>query len=144
MEELKQISYTKDEAAERLLYGRQLGIEIEELKEARERAFYNAMLSVSKYKTDVVKTTSFNTSERKNISYSDYGLLLEKKVCELEAYRIQMIDAIYTVDESRLRGILIGYYINCKTWAQVAIDADYNVRHVLRLHNIALKKIMWK
>ena len=128
---------------EMLRKGRELGFELKELKEAKAIALHNAVHIGSGYNPDKVQTSTKNTSESKNIAYSDYSLLLDKKIKELEDYRKQMIDAINTIEETKLRGILIGYYINCKTWPQVAADANYDIRHTLRLHGIALQKVIW-
>lgn len=41
--------------------------------------------------------------------------------------------------DSRYVDILIDYYINCKTWEEVANDLKYNLRWVYRLHDRALQ-----
>lgn len=46
---------------------------------------------------------------------------------------------INKLSDSRYIAVLTEYYINCKTWGQVAKDTGYDLRWVYRLHSKALQ-----
>lgn len=54
---------------------------------------------------------------------------------------IQIKDAIDQVDDARYRAILEHRYIDGWTWEQIAEQMHYDVRHVHRLHGLALLEI---
>ncbi len=45
------------------------------------------------------------------------------------------------VDDPELQSLLEQRYLNFRTWEQIAVDMGYNVRHVYRMHDKALKKV---
>lgn len=51
------------------------------------------------------------------------------------------IEAVERVEEARLREVLELYYIDAHTWTQVAEMMERTVRHVQRLHVMALEKV---
>lgn len=71
------------------------------------------------------------------------------RLVELEALCDDLIDEQLRLKEETLRTIsqlqdrrhrlvLKEYYVDCKTWEQVAVDLRYAFRHVIRLHGAAL------
>lgn len=51
---------------------------------------------------------------------------------------------INQLSDERFIVVLTDYYINCKTWEQVAKDNNYTERHIRRLHGWALQKFRKK
>lgn len=121
--------------------GRNLNNEIETLLTAQQRALELACKTSSGSTDDKVQTSRRNTSEDRFISYADYERLINDKIDKLYQVQREITDAIYRVDNSTLRTVLIERYINFNTWEQIAVNMSYGYRHVCRLHGIALKKI---
>lgn len=121
--------------------GRNLNNEIETLLTAQQRALELACKTSSGSTDDKVQTSRRNTSEDRFISYADYERLINDKIDKLYQVQREITDAIYRVDNSTLRTVLVERYINFCTWEQIAVDMHYNYRWVLRLHGRALQAI---
>ena len=67
--------------------------------------------------------------------------LVDAKIDEQIALKSEIITTIMKLHDRRQRLVLIEYYVEMKTWEQVAVDLNYAWRHVMRLHGIALKSI---
>ena len=61
-----------------------------------------------------------------------------RDMCQIKRQAIAAIDA---VDDARYRELLELYYIDGKTWEQVAERMGYDRRWVTRLHGMALQKV---
>lgn len=120
--------------------GRLLNREILELTEARTRAFNAACGGAVDTSAERVQTTPANGSEGKFLTYAAYGTEIEERIRELNGYRQRMLEIINRVENTTYRSLLIAYYINCKTWEQVAEDIGYDSRYVYKLHGRALKE----
>ena len=118
--------------------GRLLNREILELTEARTRAFNAACGGAVDTSAERVQTTPANGSEGKFLTYAAYGTEIEERIRELNGYRQRMLESISKVESTTYRSLLIAYYINCKTWEQVAEDMNYSLRTIHRLHGKAL------
>lgn len=121
--------------------GRLLNREILELTEARIKAFNSACGGAVDTSGERVQTSKQNSSEIKFSSYAQYSMELEERIRELNRYRQNILEIINRVESSTYRSVLIAYYINCKTWEQVADDLHYSLRTVHRLHKNALQQI---
>jgi DNA-directed RNA polymerase specialized sigma subunit len=67
--------------------------------------------------------------------------LVDSKVDEQIELKAEILRTIMQLDDRRQRLVLMEYYIEMKTWEQVAVDMNYAFRHVIRLHGMALKSI---
>lgn len=56
------------------------------------------------------------------------------------ALKTEVLDMISKLKDRRHRLILQEYYIDCKTWEQVAVDLNYSYMHTTRLHGHALRE----
>lgn len=121
--------------------GRNLNNEIETLLTAQQRALELACKTSSGSTDDKVQTSRRNTSEERFISYADYERLINEKIDKLYQVQREITDAIYRVDNSTLRTLLVERYINFNTWEQIAVNMNYNYRWILRLHGRALQAI---
>lgn len=70
-----------------------------------------------------------------------YENLIDQKVDELYAVKQEVLVAINGVQDSTLRALLLGRYIDGKKWEQIAIDLNYSWRQIIRLHGQALQEI---
>lgn len=128
-------------AKEFLQKGRQLNFELEELKEARERAFGAACSASVQGDGERVQTSSGNATEGKFITYSNYSVEIDRRIKELSEYRSEMLWAINTIESSVYRSILIARYINCKRWEDIAKDMNFSARRIYQLHKAALRRL---
>ncbi|OQB13572.1 MAG: hypothetical protein BWY15_01647 [Firmicutes bacterium ADurb.Bin193] len=55
----------------------------------------------------------------------------------------EMVKLIKAVDNTEYQTLLELRYLCFKTWEQIAVDMGYNVRHVYRLHDEAIEKIVF-
>jgi len=53
----------------------------------------------------------------------------------------EIVKVIKTVDNIEYQTLLELRYLCFKTWEQIAVDMGYNVRHVYRVHDLAVSTI---
>lgn len=92
------------------------------------------------YGAERVQASNGNSTERLFVSYSQYSAELEQRISELEDYQNEMLKLINNIPSSTYRTLLIEYYINCKSWEDVAECVSYEVRYTQKLHGRALKE----
>lgn len=66
---------------------------------------------------------------------------VDNKVDELIALKAEILNTISKLNDNRQRIILTEYYLEMKTWEQVAVDMNYSFQHTMRMHGYALKEI---
>lgn len=118
--------------------GRNLNFEIRALKEARSRALTAAVGGAVDCGAERVQKSSGNSTERLFVSYSQYSAELEQRISELEDYQNEMLKLINNIPSSTYRTLLIEYYINCKSWEDVAECMNYSMRAIQKKHGLAL------
>ena len=118
--------------------GRKLNFEIRALKEARSRALNAAVGGAVDYGAERVQTSNGNSTERLFVNYSQYSAELEQRISELEDYQAEMLRLISKIPDSTYRALLLAYYVNCKTWDEVAEALSYSVRAIQQKHGLAL------
>lgn len=69
----------------------------------------------------------------------DMQVEIRREVCNLVHLKNEARNKINQLSDSRYIDILTDYYINCKTWEQVADIMGYDLRWVYRLHGRALQ-----
>ncbi len=62
-------------------------------------------------------------------------------VDQLVDLKIEITHAIKKVDDVECALLLELRYLCFKTWEQIAVELGYDIRHVYRLHQLALQKI---
>lgn len=67
---------------------------------------------------------------------------INRKIDEWASVRDSIVSVIDTVDDPRLRTLLLSKYIRGKTYEQIALEMHYSWRHVMRLHNKALDAVL--
>ena len=65
--------------------------------------------------------------------------LVDAKIDEQISMKAEILATIMQLNDRRQRLVLMEYYVEMKTWEQVAVDLGYAWRHVMRLHGMALK-----
>ena len=65
----------------------------------------------------------------------------EGDIDKLVDLKAEITTVIKEVDDPELQSLLEQRYLNFRTWEQIAVDMGYNVRHLYRMHDKALKKV---
>ena len=120
---------------------RSINKEVEQLLIAKQEAYERAIGGAINMLDDKIQISKGNGSENKLINYIEYDFLINKRIDELIACKNEILNAINRLDNSQYRALLIAYYINCRTWEEVAQEMKYDMRHIHRLHGRALKEI---
>lgn len=120
---------------------RVIDVEINQLLIAKKEAYEYALGCGVDTSKESVQGSGGNGSEDKFIKVADYEMMIDKKIDLLLTVKNEIIKAVDEVEDSTYRTLLIAYYVNCRTWEQVAEEIGYGVRHIYRIHEEALKKI---
>lgn len=67
--------------------------------------------------------------------------MVDKKIDEQIDLKAEILNTIMQLEDRRQRLVLMEYYVEMKTWEQVAVDLNYSYMHITRLHGYALKEI---
>ena len=67
--------------------------------------------------------------------------LIDQKIDEQLKLKAETLNTITQLDNRLHREVLIGHYLNMKTWEQVAVDMDYSWRQIMNFHGSALQEI---
>lgn len=132
------IALTKKEWLKR---ARTINEELKQLKTARQEAWDIATAATSGTTGERVKRSRENSSEKNNHILLEYDLKISMQKEKLLQCKSEILEAIAMLEDSRYRILLIAYYVNCKSWEEVAVQMNYGIRQVYRLHGDALQKV---
>jgi len=93
--------------------------------------------------SDVPKNPNHSTSTMADVIVKIVDLQAEINHdidCLVDLKR-EIVKVIKTVDNIEYQTLLELRYLCFKTWEQIAVDMGYNVRHVYRVHDIAVSTI---
>ena len=77
----------------------------------------------------------------KHAAYAEISLTIDRQIEMLERTRAEILQVIGQMEDNTLSTILTEYYVNDKTWAEIAAEQHYSCRQVMRLHGHALQMI---
>lgn len=77
----------------------------------------------------------------KHAAYAEISLTIDRQIEMLERTRAEILQVIGQLEDNTLSTILTEYYVNDKTWAEIAAEQHYSWRQVMRLHGHALQMI---
>ena len=66
---------------------------------------------------------------------------IDRKIDELYQVKNEIFDVIEQLQDSRERIALRVYYIDMKSWEQVAVDLNYTWRQTMRIRKTALERV---
>lgn len=132
---------TTKECKEWLLRAKKINSEVDSLIKQQEHALTQATGTTEEMGNEKVQTSKRNTSEDRFINYASYSEMIDNRIDELYAIKLEILSAINKVDDTILRTLLILRYLNFSTWEQIAVELNYSYRQVCRLHGKALNKI---
>lgn len=67
--------------------------------------------------------------------------LVNEKIDEQIQIKTEILEAISQIRDRRQRIVLTEYYLNMKTWEQVAVEINYSWRQVMNIHGRALQEM---
>lgn len=71
----------------------------------------------------------------------DYERKLLRHKSDLWGAKMDILDTISKVQDAKLSRLLYLYYVESKTWEEVAVELHYSWRHTLRRHGQALQEV---
>ena len=77
----------------------------------------------------------------KLVAYAEVSRVVDRQIAKLEHTRAEILQVIGRIEDNTLSTLLTEYYVNDKTWAQIAAQQHYSWRQVMRLHGHALQII---
>ena len=110
----------------------------EKLEEDRAKA-YSDLLGASASEGEKVQTSKTNTVEKKYVKYIDYDNRLKKQIDKLYDIKTEIETVLSEVEDSKLRTLLRMRYILFYRWGDIALEMNYDERHIYRLHKTALQ-----
>lgn len=128
-------------AKEWLLRARKLEERIVALQESRRRAYDRAVSATVRPRDVCVTGGKTAAPDDKTAGYASVGEEIDAQLAELNRIRAEILRMCRRVEDNTLAALLIEYYVNGKTWEQVAVGLGCSWRHVHRLHARALKKL---
>lgn len=120
---------------------RTLEKEIKQLTIAKQEAYDIAIGTSVDTSKERVQSSTGNAMEKKLTTLLEYDLRISRQKEKLLECKSEILAAIHSVDNDLYRALLTAYYVNCKTWEEVAQDLSYDLRWVYRLHGRALQAI---
>ena len=67
--------------------------------------------------------------------------LVDAKIDEQISMKAEILNTIMQLEDRRQRLVLMEYYIEMKTFEQVAVDIHYSWRQIMNIHGHALKAV---
>ncbi|SUP42280.1 hypothetical protein [Veillonella criceti] len=136
----KFIGYENDRAKERLIRVRGLGCLAKELQ-----------LTVDDFNDNPQRLTAMLSAEPRGGSKGKdigdtivkYQKLTDKLLIKLKEVLHEYKDILAEIDSMEnpeFSYLLHAYYINCKTWKQIAQECNYSWRHIMRIKELALEQ----
>lgn len=117
---------------------RKIDREIEALLHLSESTRESLESITQNYEADGAQSTKNPHKYDRLVELDD---LINQKINEQIALKAEILKTILKLNDRRHRLVLIEYYLNCKTWEQVAVDIHYSWRQTMNLHGNALQEI---
>lgn len=124
-------------AKEWLGRARKLRLRLSALEDSKQRAYARAVSSTA----GLGERVSGGEPGDKLVAYAEVSLTADRQIEKLEQVRAEILQVIGQVEDNTLATLLTEYYVNDKTWEEVAVQMQYSWRQVMRLHGQALCEI---
>jgi len=123
--------------------GNDIKREIDTLAEQERSALALAASTVSPLRELAIRGGSDDQRDARLVEYADGDYVT--RIREHKARLIQTLDeiarAIYAVEDSTLRQLLIERYIIGNKWEQIALNMGYSWQHVHKVHSRAIDTV---
>ena len=117
---------------------RRIDKEIEALLRLVQRTRESLETTTQNYNSDGAQSTK---NPHKYDRLVELESLVDAKIDEQISMKAEILATIMKLDDRRQRLVLMEYYVEMKTWEQVAVDLNYSYMHITRLHGYALKEV---
>lgn len=124
-------------AKEWLGRARRLRLRLDALQDSKQRAYARAISRTA----GMGERVSGGESEDRLAAYAEVSLAADRQIEKLEQVRAEILQAIGQIEDNTLAALLTEYYVNDRTWEEVAVQMGYSWRQVMRLHGHALQMI---
>lgn len=111
------------------------------LRESKRHAYDRAVSATMRLEGVCVRAESNSSSADKNASYAALSAEADEQIKQLETVRAEILRVIRQVEDNTLATLLTEYYVNNKTWEEVAAAMHYSWRWTRKLHDRALTLI---
>ena len=124
-------------AKEWLGRARKLRLRLSALEDSKQRAYTRAVSSTA----GLGERVSGGEPWDKLAAYAEVSLAADRQIEKLEQVRAEILQVIGQVEDNTLATLLTEYYVNDKTWEEVAVQIDKSWRWTMNLHGKALKAV---
>ena len=124
-------------AKEWLGRARKLRLRLSALEDSKQRAYARAVSSTA----GLGERVSGGEPGDKLAAYAEVSLAADRQIEKLEQTRAEILKVIGQVEDNTLATLLTEYYVNDKTWEEVAVRIDKSWRWTMNLHGKALKAV---
>ena len=124
-------------AKEWLGRARKLRLRLRALEDSKQRSYARAVSNTA----GMGERVSGGEPGDKLAAYAEVSLAADRQIEKLEQTRAEILQVIGQVEDNTLAALLIEYYVNDKTWKEVASQIQHSVRQTMRLHGQALCKV---
>lgn len=127
-------------AKEWLSRARGLAQRLNALQESKQHAYDRAISATMRLEGVCVRAEGNSSPGDKNASYAVLSAEADEQIRQLETVRAEILRVIRQVEDHTLATLLTEYYVNNKTWEEVAAALHYSYSHVTHnLHPEALR-----
>lgn len=120
--------------------GYRLQNNIKALEQAKQKA-WEITTGTTSVLCERVQESHGNAAENKMTAYLQYVNQIEQSKTKLFIVLSEIENTIMRVDNTILRSLLTYRYLDFMTWESIAVEMNYNIRHLYNLHDRALKEI---
>lgn len=124
-------------AKEWLGRARKLRLRLSALEDSKQRAYARAVSSTA----GMGERVSGGEPGDKLAAYAEVSLAADRQIKKLEQVRAEILHVIGQVEDNTLATLLTEYYVNDKTWEEVAVKVEKSWRWTMNLHGKALKAV---
>lgn len=110
----------------------------------RARQYEETVISPKSFREHISGTAGRNTTEARFLKAAEYrerACVCKREMCRA---RLRAYELISLLDKRSEREVLICRYLMCETWARIARETGYSVRHIYRIHSRAIRSITLK
>ena len=116
---------------------RKLRLRLSALEDSKQRAYARAASCTA----GLGERVSGGEPADKHAAYAELSLAVDRQIEKLEQVRAEILQVIGQIEDNTLATLLTEYYVNDKTWEEVAVQMRYSWRWVRRLHARALDQV---
>lgn len=117
---------------------RRIDKEIEALLRLVQRTRESLETVTQNYEADGAQSTK---NPHKYDRLVELESLVDAKIDEQISMKAEILNTIMQLEDRRQRLVLMEYYIEMKTFEQVAVDIHYSWRQIMNIHGHALKEV---